>query len=52
MGSLSAPLPGGAAATATLLEGEGTWGVFNEIDPQNPPLLKYWFSAPTVTKPQ
>ena len=51
MGSLSAPLPGGAAATATLLEGEGTWGVFNEIDPQNPPLLKYWFSAPTVTKP-
>merc|ERR1719482_288431 len=51
MGSLSAPLPGGAAATATLLEGEGTWGLFKEIDPQDPPLLKYWFSAPTVTKP-
>ena len=42
---------GEEVATATLLEGEGTWGVFNEIDPQNPPLLKYWFSAPTVTKP-
>jgi hypothetical protein len=27
------------------------WGLFPQLNPKDPPLLKYWFSAPTVTKP-
>ena len=33
-----------------MLEGVAVWGLFSEKDPDDPPLLKYWFSAPTVPR--
>jgi len=47
-GALVAPL---SVGTFMSLEGEAVWGLFPQIDPKDPPLLKYWFSAPTVTNP-
>ena len=48
MGALVAAVP---AAKLMSLEGEAVWGLFPQLNPKDPPLLKYWFSAPTVTKP-
>ena len=49
--ALMAPLPVSANTMDTMLEGEGTWGLFPELNKTSPPLLKYWFSAHHTTKP-
>jgi Co/Zn/Cd efflux system component len=42
---VSDPLPKNLATSGAVLEGEATWGVFPELKPTSPPLLRYWFSA-------
>jgi hypothetical protein len=42
---VSDPLPKKLLNSAAVLEGEATWGVFPELKPTSPPLLRYWFSA-------
>ena len=48
---LTAPLSPGSLPDVELIEGSALWGLFPEMDPTNPPLLQYWFSAPRVVKP-